>query len=70
MTAKEISKLYIRIAFQYGSVLDQLIDKRLVDKDLADRTGRRFTTHWMKKNRGHLKRLEVISKAYVAVCDA
>jgi len=37
MTEEEISKLYIRIAFQYESALDQLVDKGLVDKGFADK---------------------------------
>ncbi len=37
MTSEEISNLYIRIAFQYESALNQLIDKGLVDKNLADK---------------------------------
>lgn len=42
MTLEEISKLYIRIAFQYESVLDQLVVKGLIDKDLADSTKKTF----------------------------
>ena len=38
MTSKEISNLYIRIVFQYESALNQLVDKGLVDKDLADKS--------------------------------
>jgi len=37
MTGEEISKLYIRIAFQYESALAQLVDKGLVDKGFADK---------------------------------
>lgn len=37
MTSEEISNLYICIAFQYESALNQLVDKGLVDKDLADK---------------------------------
>lgn len=37
MTQEGISKLYIRIAFQYESALDQLIDKGIVDKGFADK---------------------------------
>lgn len=37
MTGEEISKLYMRIAFQYESALAQLVDKGLVDKGFADR---------------------------------
>ncbi len=37
MAGEEISKLYIRIAFQYESALAQLVDKGLVDKDFADK---------------------------------
>lgn len=35
MTLEELSNLYIRIAFQYESALNRLIDKGLVDKDLT-----------------------------------
>jgi len=42
MTPEEISTLYIRIAFQYESALDQLIDKGLVDKDLANKSRQTF----------------------------
>jgi len=37
MTEEEIRKLYIRIAFQYESALDQLVGKGLVDKGFADK---------------------------------
>ena len=36
MTSEEIGELYIRIAFQYESALDQLIGKGLLDKDFVD----------------------------------
>lgn len=42
MTSKEIGDLYIRIAFQYESALSRLIDKGLVDKDLADKSRKTF----------------------------
>ena len=42
MTPEEISNLYIRIAFQYESALNQLIDKGVVDKDLADKSRNAF----------------------------
>lgn len=42
MTSEEISNLYICIAFQYESALNQLVDKGLVDKDLADKTRKSF----------------------------
>lgn len=42
MTLEELSNLYIRIAFQYESSLNQLVDKGLVDKDLADTTRKTF----------------------------
>lgn len=42
MTAEEISNLYIRIAFQYESALEQLVDKGLVDKDLANKSRQTF----------------------------
>ncbi len=37
MTEENINKLYIRIAFQYESALDQLVDKGIVDKGFADK---------------------------------
>ena len=42
MTTEEISDLYIRIAFQYESALNQLVDKGLMDKDLADKSRQAF----------------------------
>lgn len=42
MTPEEISNLYICVAFQYESALNQLIDKGLVDKDLADKSRKAF----------------------------
>ena len=44
MTTEEISNLYIRIAFQYEFALNRLVDKGLVDKDLADRTAPAFSS--------------------------
>lgn len=42
MTSEEIGELYIRIAFQYESALEQLVDKGLVDKDFADKSKQTF----------------------------
>ena len=42
MTTEEISNLYIRIAFQYESALEQLVDKGPVDKDFADKSKQTF----------------------------
>ena len=42
MMPEEISNLYIRIAFQYESALNRLVDKGLVDKDLADKSRQAF----------------------------
>lgn len=39
---EEISNLYIRIAFQYESALDRLVDKGLVDEALADKSRKTF----------------------------
>jgi len=36
MTEEEISRLYIRIAFQYESALDLLVDKGIVDQGFVD----------------------------------
>ena len=66
MTSEEIGELYIRIAFQYESALDQLVGKGLIDKDFADKHKKAFTTRWMQKSCGHLKGLEVIQKSCAA----
>jgi len=42
MTLEELSNLYIRIAFQYEFALNRLVDKGLVDKDLADKSRQAF----------------------------
>lgn len=42
MTPEEIGNLYIRIAFQHESILDRLISKRLIGRDLADRARKTF----------------------------
>ena len=42
MTSEEIGELYIRIAFQYESALDQLVSKGLIDKNFADKHKRAF----------------------------
>ena len=42
MTSEEIGELYIRIAFQYESALDQLVSKGLIDKDFADKHKKAF----------------------------
>jgi len=35
MTEKEISELYVRLAFQYESAIDALFSKGLIDTELA-----------------------------------
>ena len=42
MTSEEIGELYIRIAFQYESALDQLVGKGLIDKNFADKHKKAF----------------------------
>ena len=42
MTSEEISNLYICIAFQYEFALNQLVNKGLIDKDLADMARKTF----------------------------
>ncbi len=42
MTVEEVSTIYICIAFQYESALNQFVDKGLVDKDLADKSKKTF----------------------------
>jgi len=42
MTEKEISELYIRLAFQYESAIDMLFAKRLIDTELATTTKEKF----------------------------
>lgn len=42
MTGKEISELYIRLAFYYESAIGALLAKRLIDEALAAATKERF----------------------------
>ena len=42
MTEKEISELYIRLAFYYESAIEALLAKGLIDADLAAATKERF----------------------------
>ena len=42
MTSEEIGELYIRIAFQYESALDQLVGTGLIDKNFADKHKKAF----------------------------
>lgn len=42
MTEKEISELYIRLAFYYESAIEALLTKGLIDADLAAATKERF----------------------------
>ncbi len=42
MTEKEISELFIRLAFQYESAIDTLLAKRLIDTDLATEAKEKF----------------------------
>lgn len=42
MTEKEISELYVRLAFQYESAIDTLLTKGLIDTDLATTAKEKF----------------------------
>lgn len=42
MIEEEISKLYIRLAFQYESAIDTLLAKQLIDMDLATAAKEKF----------------------------
>ena len=42
MTEKEVSELYIRLAFQYESAIDMLLTKRLIDTELATAAKEKF----------------------------
>ena len=42
MAEKEISELYIRLAFQYESAIDTLLSKGLIDTDLATAAKEKF----------------------------
>jgi hypothetical protein len=42
MAEKELSELYIRLAFQYESAIDMLFTKRLIDAELATATKEKF----------------------------
>ena len=42
MTEKEISELYTRLAFQYESSIDSLLERRIIDADIATTSRERF----------------------------
>lgn len=49
MTEKEISELYIRLAFRHESAIDMLLAKRLIDTDLATEAKGKFYDSLNKK---------------------
>lgn len=70
MTEKEVSELYIRLAFQYESAISRLLDKKIIDQDLVDRHRKSFYDSLDEENSGQLKRLEIILKSYDVMCEA
>ena len=42
MTEKEISELYTRLAFQYESSIDSLLERRIIDADIATTSREKF----------------------------
>lgn len=70
MTTEETDKLYIRIAFQYESALDQLASKGLIDKDLADKHRDAFYNSLDEEKLRAFQKLEIIIKLYTAICEA
>lgn len=42
MTEKEISELYTRLAFQYESSIDSLLERRIIDADIANASREKF----------------------------
>ena len=42
MPEKEISELYTRLAYQYESSIDSLLERRIIDTDIAATSGEKF----------------------------
>ena len=42
MTEKEISEFYTRLAFQYESSIDSLLERRIIDADVANASREKF----------------------------
>ena len=42
MTEKEVGELYTRLAFQYESLIDSLLARRIIDTDLATTSREKF----------------------------
>ena len=42
MTEKEISEFYTRLAFQYESSIDSLLERRIIDADIANASREKF----------------------------
>ena len=42
MTEKEVGELYTRLAFQYESSIDSLLERQIIDTDLATATKEKF----------------------------
>lgn len=67
MTTGEISDLYIRIAFQYESALNQLVDKGLMDKDLADKSRQAFYNSLDEEKLRTVQKIGFIRKSYTVI---
>jgi hypothetical protein len=55
MTEEDVSKLYIRLAFQYESAIDILLSKGLIDEDFATASKEKFYDSLDEENYGHRK---------------
>ena len=42
MTEKEVGELYTRLAFQYESSIDSLLERQIIDTDLATTSREKF----------------------------
>jgi hypothetical protein len=65
MAEKEISELYIRLAFYYESVIETLLAKGLIDADLAAATKERFYDSLDEEKIRTSKKSRTIAKLYV-----
>jgi len=70
MTEEEISKLYIRIAFQYESALDQLVDKRIVDKEFSNKHKESFYSSLNEEKLRTSQKIRSHTKSYAATYGA
>lgn len=67
MTEKEISKLYIRLAFYYESAIEVFLAKGLIDADLAAATKERFYDSLDEEKCARPQKSVTIMKLYMRI---